>query len=86
MKNLASETIRLMQAALECRDALRRLAARIQAANTPESQAEVLKAAYAVATVNAELLKTALKDNATRRHSTVSREAQPLWAITREAR
>jgi hypothetical protein len=87
MKNLAPETIRLMQAALEARDALRRLALRITAAGEdPKLRAEALEAARRVALTHCDMLRLALKDTAARRHSRMAPEAQPLWALGRELR
>jgi len=87
MKNISPETVRLMQASLEPRDALRRLAARIAAAGEdPQLRSEALAAACQVANTHADLLRLALKDSGARRHSVMIPEAQPLWAVTREVR
>jgi hypothetical protein len=87
MKNPAPETIRLMQAAVDTRDSLRRLAARIAAAGEdPQLRSQALAAAPQVATRHADLLRLASKDSSARRHSTMISEARPLWAASREAR
>ena len=87
MKNLAPETVRLMQAAADARDSLRRLAARIAAAGEDQQlRSEALAAAHQVATTHADILRLALKDSSSRRHSVMIPEAQTLWAVTREAR
>ena len=87
MKNLAPETIRLMQAAADARDSLRRLAATIAAAGEdPQLRSEALAAAHQVANTHTDLLRLALKDSGARRHSVMIPEAKPLWAVTREAR
>jgi len=87
MKNLAPETIRLMQAAADARDSLRRLAARIAAAGEdPQLRSEALAAACQVANTHADLLRLALKDSSARRRGAMIPEAQTLWAVTRETR
>jgi hypothetical protein len=87
MKSLPPEIIRLMQAAVDTRDSLRRLAARIAAAGEdPQRRSQALAAAPQVATRHADLLRLALKDSRTRRHSTMISEARPLRAIGRGAR
>jgi hypothetical protein len=69
MKTMAPEVIRLMQACLESRDALRRLVATIDSAGSdPVRQAEVLQKARAVSLSHADVLRGALKDSAARRH------------------
>jgi hypothetical protein len=84
MKTIAIETIRLIEAALDTRDALRRLAAAIDAASVGrhvddhDRQAEMLKTARAVATTYADLLRGALKDSAARRHNPAIADT-PLW-------
>ena len=79
MKNWQPETVRLAQAALDTRDSLRWLAAKITAAGAdPQLRAEALAAAHQVANTHANMLRMALKDSAARRHSPVSREAEPL--------
>jgi hypothetical protein len=82
MKNLAPETIRLMQATADAHDSLRRLAVRIAAAGEdPHLRSEALAAAYQVAITHADTLRLALKDSSARRHSVMISEAQPLWVV-----
>jgi hypothetical protein len=81
MKNWATETVRLAQAAVEIRDILRRLAAQIQAAGTDaDHRAEALEAALVVATTRADLLRRAVKQSSARRGSGTP-DARPLWAV-----
>ena len=87
MKNLAPETVRLMEAAADTRDSLRRLAARIAAAGEdPQLRSEAPAAAHQVANTHTDLLRLALKDSGSRRHSVMIPEAKPPWAVTREVR
>jgi len=87
MKTLPPEQIRLMQAAVDTRDSLRRLAARIAAAGAdPQLRSEALAAVHQVATMHANLLRLPLKELSARPHSTMISEARPLWAVIREAR
>jgi hypothetical protein len=81
MKTIAPAIIRLMQCALDARDALRRLAASIDATGSdPARQAEMLKTARAVAATYSDLLRAALKDSAARRHRLFARDrSEPLW-------
>jgi hypothetical protein len=82
VKNWPPETVRLAQAALETRDSLRRLAAKITAAgDNPQLRAEALAAAHQVANTHADLLRLALKDSGARRHNVAIPEARPLWAV-----
>ena len=70
MKNLPIETGRLMQAALDARDALRRLAASIDAAgDDPGRQAEMLPHGACGGDCVQRVLRQALNDSAARRHS-----------------
>jgi hypothetical protein len=75
VKNLAPETIRLMQAAADARDSLRRLAA----------AGDDLVAALQVANTQADLCGSPLKeeDSNEQRHSVMIPEARPLWAVNR---
>jgi hypothetical protein len=83
MKNLAVETVRLMQAAADTRDTLRRLATRIAAAGEDQQlRSEALAAAHQVATTHADLLRLALKDSSTRRHSPMIPKTQTPWAAS----
>jgi hypothetical protein len=72
VKNLAPETVRLMG----------RIAA---AGGDQQPRSEDLAAAHQVATTHADLLRLALKDSSTRRHSAMIHDARP-WAATREVR
>ena len=77
MKNLAPETIRLMQAAADARDSLRRLAA----------AGDDLVAALQVANTQADLCGSPLKEDSNKqRHRAMIPEAKPLWAVNQEAR
>jgi hypothetical protein len=85
VKNWPPETVRLARAALETRDSLRRLAARITAAGSdPRLRDEALAAAHQVANTHADLLRLALKDSGARRHNMAMPESQPLWAVSHE--
>ena len=76
MKNLAPDTVRLMQGATETRHALRRLAAKNAAAGDDQ-------VATLVANTQADLLRLAvLKDPNEQRHRAMVLEAQPFWATT----
>jgi hypothetical protein len=84
MKTLAPETIRLIQCALDARDALRRLVATIDNAGTDAArQAEILQKAREVCLSHADLLRGALRDSAARRHGPRVAE-QPLWTVGKE--
>ena len=86
MKNWLPETVRLAQAALDTRDSLRRLAAKITAAGAdPQLRAEALAAAQQVANTHADMLRMALKDSSARRRSIAAPE-QTLWAVGLNAR
>jgi hypothetical protein len=79
MKSMSNQTARLMLSALDCRDALRRLAQTITAAgNDPVRMAEALESARQIALTHGERLRAALKDNSARRHS--APEAKTMWA------
>lgn len=76
------EMVRLATAALESRDALRRLAATIDSAGTDSArQVEALKAARSVAAAYSDILRQALKHTSTARPRTP--EAQSLWNLGR---
>jgi hypothetical protein len=82
VKNLAPETVRLMAPAVDTRDSLRRLAVRIAAAGEDQQlRSEALAAACQVATTHADLLRLALKDSGSRRHSVMIPDTQTPWAV-----
>jgi hypothetical protein len=86
MKTWSPEHVRLAQVAVDTRDTLRRLAARIGAAGQDQQlRAEALAAAHQVALTYAELLRGALKDSRARRHRPrTSPEAQTPWGLKGE--
>jgi hypothetical protein len=79
MKGWTAEHVRLAQAAIESRDALRRLATKIQAEGADHPH-ETLATAQDVAVTCCDLLRLALKNCGARRHRVVATpESQPIW-------
>jgi hypothetical protein len=67
VKNRSAEHQRLAQAAIEVRDALRRLSARIGAAGEdPHLRSQALAAAHQVAVTQSDMLRAALRECDTR--------------------